>query len=48
MKKNQITQKRYTIAGGNLTALVNQQPNQNNYLVAKGLLDQVEQVGFIS
>ncbi len=46
--KKQINQKRYTVAGGNLTALVNQQPDQKNSKLTQELLLEVEQVGYVS
>ena len=42
------TQKRYLIAGGNLTALVNKQLNQDFNIFTKDLLLEVEQVGYVS
>ncbi len=46
--KNKINQKRYIIAGGNLTALVEEQLDQKNNKLTQDLLLEVEQVGYVS
>jgi|GEM_PF-22783 len=46
--KIQNNQKRYIVAGGNLTALVDQQLDQKNNKLTQKLLLEVEQVGYVS